>query len=233
MRNYNHNWGKFLLFRWLVASWLLHGVHVFDKTEKQLYILCELLIVAVCCVGAYLIGCRQWCVYLIIICVIHTITWLTDSHWLVGFREVDKHFKGKGIISTLSYIDRVGKSFSKDPNVEAVLVYGSMSRRMYHDRSDLDLRIWQDRPSLQTFLNVQKYRFIGIWKYKIPLDLKLVDSMEYLKREMRPDEKAIVAYSKDHKPVWNTGFELSELQAAPESFLKKNNPEWIAKNKYK
>lgn len=231
MRNYTYNWGNLLFFRWLVASWLLHGVHVFDKTEKRLYVLFELLIIFLCFLTAYLTGCRQWWAYLLIFCVIHTITWLADSHWLVGFREVDKHFKGRGINSTLNYIDRVGKTFSKDPNVEAVLVYGSMSRRMYHERSDLDIRIWQNKPSLKTFFNVQKYRFIGIWKYKIPLDLKLVDSMKYLKREMRLDEKAIVAYSKDGKPVWNAGFTLTEIQSAPESFLRKNNPTWIANNK--
>lgn len=231
MRNYTYNWGNLLFFRWLAASWLLHGVHVFDKTEKSLYILFELLITAVCFGVAYLADCRHWWAYLIIFCVIHTITWLTDSHWLVGFREVDKHFKGRGIVSTLNYIERVGKEFAHDPNVEAVLVYGSMSRRMYHERSDLDIRIWQSKASLKTFLKVQKYRFIGIWKYRIPLDLKLVDSMDYLKQEMRPDEKAIVAYSRGDKPVWNQGFSLAEIQSAPETFLRKNNPNWIANTK--
>ena len=125
----------------------------------------------------------------------------------------------------------VSHVFSKLSNIEAVLVYGSMSRRMFHNRSDLDIRIWQDGFSLKTFFMVQKYRFIGIWKYRIPLDLKLVDSMEYLKREMRSDEKAIVGYSKDDKPVYNSGFTLSDIKANPSEYLRENNPVWIAENK--
>ena len=231
MRNYTYNWGSLLFFRWFIASWLLHGVHVLDKTEKTLYVLFETLLLVIVGAGLYILDCKQWWCYLIAFVIIHTFTWLTDSHWLVGFREVDKNFKSKGIIATLEYIELVSKVFSKQPNVEAVLVYGSMSRRMFHNRSDLDIRIWQNRFSLKTFFLVQKYRFIGIWKYRIPLDLKLVDSMEYLKKEMRSDEKAIVGYSKDNKPIYNSCFELSDIKAKPSEFLRENNSDWIAKNK--
>lgn len=231
MRNYTYSWGYFLFFRWFAASWLLHGVHVLDKTEKYLYVFFEVLLIVVVFGIMYALGCQTWWAYLIALIMVHTITWLTDSHWLVGFREVDKKFSSKGIILTLEYIEMVSHVFSKLSNIEAVLVYGSMSRRMFHNRSDLDIRIWQDGFSLKTFFMVQKYRFIGIWKYRIPLDLKLVDSMEYLKREMRSDEKAIVGYSKDGKPVYNSGFTLSDIKANPSEFLRENNPVWIAENK--
>ena len=230
MRNYTYNWGNLLFFRWFVASWLLHGIHVLDRTEKWLYVLCESLLLLVVFCAMFALGCHQWWAYLLAFVVLHTITWLTDSHWLVGFREVDKTFSSKGIVATLEYIERVSDVFAKCDNIEAVLVYGSMSRRMFHNRSDLDIRIWQSHFSLKAFVLVQKYRFIGIWKYRIPLDLKLVDSMENLKQEMRPDEKAIVGYSKGGKSVYNAGYCLSEIKAKPSDFLRENNPDWIAKN---
>lgn len=231
MRNYKYNWGNFLFFRWFIASWLLHGVHVLDKTEKYLYVTCEILLIATIFLVIYILDCKLWWIYLIAFIIIHTITWLTDSHWLVGFREVNKNFQSKGIISTLEYIEIVSKIFAEYSNVEAVLVYGSLSRKMFHNRSDLDIRILQNNFSFKTFLLVQKYRFIGIWKYKIPLDLKLVDSMTYLKKEMRPDEKAIIGYSKGNKPIYNSGVLLSEIQDHPTDFLRENNPEWIKKIK--
>lgn len=227
MRNYTYVWGNLLFFRWFAASWLLHGVHVLDKTEKFLYVFFETLLIAVVFGIMYAVGCPWWA-YGVAFIVIHTLTWLMDSHWLVGFREVDKKFCSKGIAATLEYIEIVSNVFSGLPDVEAVLVYGSMSRRMFHNRSDLDIRIWQSGFSLKAFFMVQKYRFIGIWKYRIPLDLKLVDSMEYLKKEMRSDEKAIVGYSKGGKPVYNSGFTLSDIKADPSEFLRENNPVWMA-----
>lgn len=231
MRNYTYNWGNLLFIRWFVASWLLHGVHVLDKTEKYLYIICELLIILITYILFFILGFQSWVTYLIGFIIIHTITWLTDSHWLVGYREVSKNFSSKGLNPTLEYIELISNIFAKQTNIEAVLVYGSMSRKMFHNRSDLDIRIWQNGISIKTFFLVQKYRFIGIWKYKIPLDLKLVDSIEYLKQEMRPDEKAIVGYSKDNKPVYNSGYTLYEVKAHPSDFLRENNPNWITKNK--
>lgn len=231
MRSYSYNWGHLLFLRWFMASWLLHGVHVFDKTEKYLYVLCEAVFISIVFGIMSIVGCGSLRAFLITFIIIHTITWLVDSHWLVGYREVNKSFRSKGLIVTLKYIERISEAFSKQSNVEAVLVYGSMSRKMFHNRSDLDIRILQKGFSLKTFFTVQVYRFIGIWKYRIPLDLKLVDSVDYLKNEMRPDERAIVGYSKGNKPVYNAGYTLSEVMMNPSNFLRENNPTWIRNNK--
>ena len=92
---------------------------------------------------------------------------------------------------------------------------------MYHDRSDLDLRVLQEGISLKVFWQIQKLRFIGIWRYKIPLDLKLVDSIEYLIDEMREDEKPIVIY-KAEQYIYNEGASFSSLKDNPKDFLKVN-----------
>ena len=219
MRNYTFNWGKLLGLRWFVASWLLHGVHVLDKTERNYYILCELILQLMPLCALYLFEVDKIWTYILSIITVHTITWLCDSHWLVGYREVDKSFKSKGINAVIEYINYTKEELKSFKNVSVIALYGSMSRRMFHDRSDLDLRIVQEGKSFLLFLTIQKLRFIGIWKYKIPLDLKLVDSEEYLKEEMREDEKAIVAYKKKDF-VYNEGLDFSEIEKNPSAFLK-------------
>lgn len=219
MRNYSYNWGKLLIFRWFIASWLLHGVHVFDKTEKFYYIICELVIQIIPLFILFLLNVQDWWIYLLSILIIHTITWLCDSHWLVGYREVNKKFKSKGIQGVINYINVVEKELKTNKNVSLIAIYGSLSRRKFHDRSDLDLRILQEHKDFYLFLKIQKLRFIGIWKYKIPLDLKLVDSEDYLKHEMREDEKAIVVYKKYEK-VYNEGLNFKEIENNPQLFLK-------------
>lgn len=220
MRNYTYNWGALLGLRWFVASWLLHGVHVFDNTEKIYYIICELMLQLLPITILYFCGITDWWMYLLSLIFVHSLTWLCDSHWLVGYREVDKTFRSKGIKGVIDYIDIVRKELYENNNVSLIAVYGSLSRRKFHDRSDLDLRIVQEKRSFLLFLKVQKLRFIGIWKYRIPLDLKLVDSEDYLKKEMREDEKAIVVYKKYDK-VYNEGVSFEDVINNPESFLKK------------
>lgn len=228
MRKYTYNWGKLLFFRWIVASWLLHGVHVFDKTEKYYYILCEMCSQIFALGTLFAIGCHNILFYILSIIVIHTITWLLDSHWLVGYREVDTSFHSRGISSVIEYSNYVKKEIVSFPSVKMIGLYGSMSRRMFHDRSDLDLRIVQDSKDFLLFLKIQKLRFIGIWKYKIPLDLKLVDSFEFLRKEMRVDEKAIVIY-KSVPTFYNEGVPFAELESNPSSFLRENNTLYTCK----
>ncbi len=221
MRNYSYNWGKLLFIRWFIASWLLHGVHVFDKTEKLLYILFEVTILLLLWSVIFVLGYHQWWIYALFFVILHTITWLADSHWLVGYREVNKNFKGKGIESVITFSELVLKTLSKYPSIKFIGLYGSMCRHMYHDRSDLDLRVLQEGISLKVFWQIQKLRFIGIWRYKIPLDLKLVDSIEYLIDEMREDEKPIVIY-KAEQYIYNEGASFSCLKDNPKDFLKVN-----------
>lgn len=223
MRNYTIKWGKFLLLRWLVASWILHGVHVFDKTERLYYVLCESLIVMTVCLILFFGGYYDIEIYLVYFILIHTITWLVDSHWLVGYREVDKSFRGKGIGSVIEFAELSKQKLSKFESVEAIAIYGSLCRRMYHDRSDMDLRVLQRGKSFRLFLEIQILRFIGIWKFKIPLDLKLVDSVDYLKNEMRIDEKPIMVYKK-HDVFYNEGDSFTDLKDNPRKYLKITPP---------
>tara|TARA_B110000114_G_C15074077_1_gene390976 strand:- start:689 stop:1369 length:681 start_codon:yes stop_codon:yes gene_type:complete len=223
MRNYKVKWQQFLFFRWFVVSWVLHGVHVLDRSERILRILMELVSLGILYSLFFIFGIKNIWVFTFGFISIHTFYWLAASHWLVGYREVNKKFQGKGINSVIEFLEFTKKNLDKYPSVSAIAVYGSLSREKFHKRSDLDLRVVQEKPiNLKLFWTINQLRFIGIWKYKIPLDLKLVDSVDYLKNEMRLDEKPIMVYKK-YDNFFNEGDDFSMLKASPQRYLKIQN----------
>lgn len=218
MRNYSVNWGKFLFFRWLSVSWILQAVHVLDTKERIFRVVLELIPVAIIMAFA-IVGICSWWGALSFFFVLHTLFWLFDSTWLVGFREVYADFKGKGIQSVIDFVDWSIEELKDCDNITAIAIYGSICRHMYHDRSDFDFRIVQDSSSLKTYFKMMKLRAVGIWKYQIPMDLKLVDSVDFLKEEMRDDEHPIVPFNK-YKSFYNEGDKYAELKAHPEKYTK-------------
>ena len=219
MRNYSINWGKFLFFRWLPISWILQAVHVLDTKEKVFRIVLELIPVAAI-VALAAIGIYSWWIALLFFFMLHTVFWLFDSTWLVGFREVYTGFKGKGIQSVIDFVDWSIEELKDCDNISAIAIYGSICRHMYHDRSDFDLRIVQEHPTLQVYFLGIKLRAVGIWKYKIPMDLKIVDSQDYLRKEMREDEHPIIAYNKYDSFYDMKGDSYEALKAHPITYRK-------------
>lgn len=216
MRKYSIKWGKFLFFRWLPVSWGLQAIHVLDIKEMIFRIVLELVPV-LAIVTMAVMGLYPWWVALLFFFVLHTAFWLFDSTWLVGFREVYPNFKGKGIQSIISFVDWSIEELKDCDNIIAITIYGSICRHKYHDRSDFDLRIVQERASLKCFFKMIKLRIVAIYKYRIPIDLKLVDSVEFLKKEMRDDEHPIVPYNK-YDSFYNEGDSYEMFKANPESY---------------
>jgi hypothetical protein len=54
----------------------------------------------------------------------------------------------------------------------------------------------------------------------IPVDYQVVDSMSFLKRQMRDDEHPVIAYRRQGFFVENEGLDLSTILANPSSVLK-------------
>lgn len=220
MRNYKHNWGKFLIVRWFIISWTLQAIHVLDKSERCFRVILELIPFTVL-VLLWAFGiCHLW-VMLFLIIAIHTLFWLFDSTWLVGYREVNKKFKGKGLQSVIDFVDWSVDVLKDCNNISAITIYGSICRHMYHDRSDFDLRIVQEGGKIKTYFKMIKLRTVAIWKYRIPIDLKLVNSVEFLKNEMREDEHPIVPFNK-YPTFYNEGDSYQQLKDHPENYLKIN-----------
>jgi hypothetical protein len=220
MRNYKIKWGKLLFIRWIVVSWILQAVHVLDKRERIFRIFLELLFLlpVIVIYDASNANSRFYSIAYII--SIHSLFYLFNSTWLVGYREVNKKFKGKGIQSIVDFSNYVKEDIKNCDN-NAVLLYGSLPRKKYHNRSDLDIRIIRSsNDNVKLFFKAIKYRAVGIWKYKIPVDLKVVDSMDYLKKEMRDDEHPIIISKKENFEVYNEGVPFEFLEESPNEFVK-------------
>lgn len=218
MRQYSISWGRFLFIRAIGVGWPLQSIHVLDKGERRFRLAIEIIPTLLFAFLLYLnIISLMW--FCIIFFIMHTAFYLLDSTWLVGFREYNPHFVGRDINNIIKYTDWVVEELKDCGNVEAITMYGSLCRRMYNLRSDYDLRIVQSKGSIRTYFKMIKLRIVGIWCYKIPLDLKLVDSVDFLKKEMRADEKPIVPFNRN-TTFYNEGFSYSELKANPETFTK-------------
>ena len=219
MRNYSINWGKFLFIRWFPISWTLQAVHVLDKRERRFRIVLELIPITITIILAS-INVISWLIVFIFFIILHTLFWLFDSTWLVGFREVYSHFQGKGIQSVINFIDWSIDELKDCDNIATIAIYGGICRHKYHEKSDFDIRIVQDKWNIKTYLIAIKLRAIAIWKYKIPIDLKIVDSQEYLKNEMRKDEHPIIVYNKYNTFYDVKGDSYEILKSNPERFKK-------------
>lgn len=218
MRNYNYNWGKFLFIRWFVVSWSLQAIHVLDKSEMLFRIVLEAIPLLLLALLYNIVSYPFW-VAVVLFLLIHTFFWLFDSTWLVGYREVNKHFKGKGIESIVKFVDWSIEELKFCDNITAIAIYGSICRRKYHDRSDFDFRIVQKKGSLKTYFKMIKLRTVAIWKFKIPIDLKLVDSVDFLKEEMREDEHPIIPY-KTMSCFYNEGDSYEYFKTNTHEYLK-------------
>ena len=163
----------------------MQAVHVLDRRRKSFsYRIGGVPVAVIVTLASVCI--YSWWVALALFVVLHTLFWLFDSTWLVGFREVYTGFKGKGIQSVIDYVDWAVEELKDCDNIGAVTIYGSICRHMYHDRSDFDLRIVQDYSSFENVFNryqIEGCRYLEV--QKIPMDLKIVDSQDYLRKEMR------------------------------------------------
>ena len=57
----------------------------------------------------------------------------------------------------------------------------------------------------------------------VPVDLQVVDSMDFLKKQMREDEKPIVIYQREGFDIYNSGLSFNEVKKNSSLVLKSEN----------
>lgn len=155
--------------------------------------------------------------------IAHTVMFLLVGNFWVYILDSFKLVKNPGINKILSFLNFSKKLLRYFNCCDAILIYGSMCRRQFHDRSDLDLRIvrrtdlWRGLISLPIGIILKSLSFFLI----LPVDLQVVDSFEFLRRQMRKDEKPIIVYLRHGIRFKNQGISFKELELNPKSVLKK------------
>jgi predicted nucleotidyltransferase len=159
----------------------------------------------------------------------HTIMWLLDGNFWVYMLDSFNWMRNPGIKRIISYVKLCRRLFQVANLCNAILIYGSMSRGEFHDRSDLDLRIIRRNDSWLGILCLPVAFFLRIVSFFIilPVDLQVADSYEFIYGQMREDELPIVVHLKNGFNVKLTGKRFCEIEKNPSAVFMKEKTQRI------
>lgn len=181
--------------KWIVTikQWIHQGFTYLDHTEMFWRVVWEFVPFSFVSSMLYWgVGLKLWVCVLVGFLVSHTLNWIFNfNFWTcIDFTFPSVHNPGND--ATIDYLRRMQERMQKNDVITGCMIYGSMSRAVWHDKSDLDMRIigksgfWN---GFKIYWAVFKERLIAVPE-KQPLDLYQADSVKFLKR-MRTDEYPI------------------------------------------
>lgn len=189
--------------KWIVTikQWIHQGFTYLDHTERFYRVVWELVPAALFLWLFKDIANMSWTWSVVLAFVIsHTINWIFNYNFWTCIDFTFPSVKNPGNDATIQYLAEVQERMNKSDIVIGCLLYGSMSRHVWHDKSDLDMRII-GKPGLlngfKIYLLVCRERLIAV-KKKHPLDLYMADSVDFLNK-MRDDEFPIVLKANDER----------------------------------
>lgn len=229
--------GKYRAIRNIAVGWLSHALHSTDFSEKLFRIGIELLLMLLCfnfvkSRGMFDYDILSSAALTIIVC--HTIMWMLDGNFWVYMLDSFRWMKNPGINRIITYVRVCRRSFQIGDLCNAILIYGSMCRGEFHDRSDLDLRIIRRKDSWLGILCLPVALFLRIVSFFIllPVDLQVADSYKFIDHQMRKDEFPIVVYLRKGFDLKVAGKNFNEIEKHPSSIvLKKVSADTIANSK--
>jgi hypothetical protein len=179
----------------LPRGWAHQGFFYLDRTQRLGRVVFEIvptvflawLIAGIG--GVSLSNLWLWCGSLL---TIHTLNWVLNGNWWAGLLFAFPHLRNRGDRATCDYLNRMADRLQRDRSISGAMIFGSVSRRQWHDRSDLDLRLLRSpgmRHGIAAIWVLTRERLIAFW-VRQPLDIYLADDVAFLKK-MRADEMPI------------------------------------------
>ena len=216
--------GKWRAWRNLPVGWVTQALHSADWSERALRIFIELVIIGVLYQGLRWVWGKPLLVcprLLLAVLAGHTLMWLLSGNFWVYVIDSFAFFRNPGLPKIMRFVAQTRALFTKYPTCDAILIYGSMCRFQFHMRSDLDLRIVRRRGSAWGFLALLFGFALRVKSFLLllPVDLQVVDSFEFLKHQMRADEKPIAVYVRPGLEI-ETGLGFDRLVNNPQIVLK-------------
>jgi predicted nucleotidyltransferase len=218
--------GKFRAYRNLPIGWLTHANHGRDLTERLFHWAMEIFFLLLVSFVLLLFKGKSFIdisIFASVFIIVHTLWWVVNGNFHVYLLDSFKCIQNPGIQSVVNYLLWVTLAFKKNEAVDAVLVYGSFCRSKFHNRSDLDLRVIRSIHSQGTF----KLLFLGIFARivsfyrQIPTDLQIVDSIQFLEKQMRSDELPVVLYCRNGFIIERAGIDFESIKKNSDLVLKK------------
>ncbi len=217
--------GKYRAIRNLPIGWLLQAVHSTDKSERSFRIIFEFLCFILIFLLLHFIFKFEFSFQNLFYeaIAIHTIFWLLTGNFWVYLLDSFLFIKNPGLSKIFSFIHLSKRFFSKYSTVDAILIYGSMCRNQFHNRSDLDLRIIRRTDNSLGLLSLPIGFLLRIYSFflVLPVDLQVVDNISFVQKQMRPDEKPIIVYHRAHSSFQIDGIAFSIIESSPDKVLKK------------
>jgi hypothetical protein len=215
---------RYRALRNIPVGWLLQALHSTDHAERHFRIFLEVLSFS----GVYELidmGFPQWeepAVLVLAFFVNHTLMWFVTGNFWVYILDSFVWAKNPGVGGIIDFTLAARRMFVYTNSTDAILIYGSMCRCQFHGRSDLDLRVvrrrddWRGWFALPTGLMLRAYSFFCA----IPVDLQVVDSMDFVRRQMRRDERPIRVFIRHGMKVPEQGIDFDEVRRNPRVILR-------------
>lgn len=122
----------------------------------------------------------------------HTLNWVLNGNWWAGLLFAFPGLRNQGEQMTCVYLNRMAERLRSCRSISGVLIFGSVARGQWHERSDLDLRLLRRRGGYHGVAGVlvlARERWLALWARQ-PLDIYLADDIAHLHR-MRRDESPL------------------------------------------
>lgn len=215
--------GRYRALRNIIVGWCLQAVHSTDNSERCFRILFEVIINLLCLLIFFFPKISFHDVVFTFITT-HTFFWFITGNFWVYMLDSFYFINNPGLSKILSFVELVNSLFLKADCCDAILIYGSMCRRQFHNRSDLDLRILRRTNSIKGLLALPIGLLLRFYSFFLilPVDLQVVDSMQFLDKQMRSDEKPIIVYA--HNKLINdidqAGLNFNNVRSNPTVVMK-------------
>jgi predicted nucleotidyltransferase len=130
--------------------------------------------------------------------IAHTLNWVLNGNWWAGMLFTFPGLRNPGDRVTCDYLNRMARRLQGDRSVSGAMIFGSVSRGRWQERSDLDVRLLRRQGMLNGIAGVlilARERLIALIARQ-PLDIYLADDIPFLRR-MRPDEPPVFLKKND------------------------------------
>jgi hypothetical protein len=179
----------------LPRGWAHQGFFYLDRTQQIGRVVLEIVPTMLLAgliggvAGISLSHVWVWCVSL---WMVHTLNWVLNGNWWAGLLFAFPHLRNRGDRATCAYLNGMADRLRRDRAISGAMIFGSVSRGQWHERSDLDVRLLR-RPGVWNgvtgVLVLLRERWIALWSRQ-PLDIYLADGIPFLQR-MRADEPPV------------------------------------------
>ncbi len=216
--------GRYRALRNLPIGWVLQAIHSTDRSETVFRAAVEVALVAVAGYALVETGAvATWpAAVLVAFVVTHTLLWCLTGNFWVYLLDSFGWVRNPGLDKVLAFVKFAHAALTRVDCCEAILIYGSFCRGQFHGRSDLDLRALRrtDSPLGLLALPIAFALRARSFFIVLPLDLQAVDSVDFLRRQMRSDEKPIVVYARPGFALSEAGRSFGEVERDPDSVLR-------------